>query len=49
MKIGLTQEEKKYQLIKQLQKHSDAFAWSYKDMEGIQIDIFTHLIDIKEG
>jgi hypothetical protein len=42
-------EQQKVRLIQVLQKHVDAFSWSYTDMKGIHHDLCTHHIYIKEG
>ena len=38
----------KERLIKLLHEYVDIFAWSYKDMLGLDIDIMVHILPLKE-
>ncbi|XP_058763854.1 uncharacterized protein LOC131637289 [Vicia villosa] len=50
IKIGATLEESvKQRLIKLLHEHKDIFAWSYRDMPGLDTDIVVHKLPLKEG
>jgi len=36
-------------MIALLQEYSDVFAWSYKDMPGLDTNIVVHKIPLEEG
>ena len=36
-------------LIKLLHEYMDIFAWSYRDMPGLDTDIVVHILPLKEG
>lgn len=49
VRIGVALEEcVKERLINMLKEFSDVFAWSYKDMPGLDTDIVTHKLPLKE-
>lgn len=49
VKIGVALEESvKERLISMLKEFSDVFAWSYKDMPGLDTDIVVHKLPLKE-
>ena len=50
IKLGITLEKNvKERLIKLLHEYVDVFAWSYRDMLGLDIDIVVHTLPLKEG
>src|SRR3954467_1120276 len=50
VKIGVDLEDSvKQRLIQMLQDYVEIFAWSYKDMPGLDTDIVVHCLPIKEG
>ena len=40
--------DKEELLIKALKEHRDVFAWSYRDLKGVDLDICQHTIPMKE-
>lgn len=49
VKIGVALEKSvKERLINMLKEFSDVFAWSYKDMSGLDTDIVVHKLPLKE-
>lgn len=42
------EEEEKKLLIKTLREYKDVFAWSYKDLKGVNPNICQHTIHMKE-
>src|SRR3954464_6429238 len=50
IKIGATlNEDVKTTLIKLLHEYAKIFAWSYRDMPGLDTDIVVHRLPLKEG
>jgi hypothetical protein len=50
LKIGtLISSEQRTEMIALLQEYSDAFAWSYEDMPGLDTAIVVHKIPLEEG
>ena len=50
VKIGAAlREDVKKGLIELLKEYVDVFAWSYADMPGLDTDIVTHKLPLKEG
>src|SRR3954464_14550190 len=50
IKIGATlNEDVKATLIKLLHEYAEIFAWSYRDMPGLDTDIVVHRLPLKEG
>src|SRR3954469_22026131 len=50
IKIGATlNEDIKATLIKLLNEYAEIFAWSYRDMPGLDTDIVIHRLLLKEG
>ena len=50
IKLGAMLEQSvKDRLIKLLQEYIDIFAWSYRDMPGLDTDIVVHRLPLKEG
>ena len=49
IKIGVALEESvKEKLVSMLREFSDVFAWSYKDMPGLDTEIVMHKLPLKE-
>jgi len=50
LKIGtLITPKQRVELIAILHEYTDVFAWSYKDMPGLNTNIVVHKIPLKEG
>ena len=50
VKISTNLEDNvKNSLIQMLHDYVEVFAWSYKDMPGLDIDIMVHRLPMKEG
>lgn len=45
--VAALQEDVKEKLVKLLQEYMDVFAWSYRDITGIDTDIVEHILPLK--
>ena len=45
----MLEQSVKERLIKLLHEYVDIFAWSYRDMPGLDTDIVVHILPLKEG